>query len=105
MDPNKTVLAPEAKLATPLDVVDQLEIQLRNKHIVDAAQLLDAKPVKAPTLTPLDRARLMSDAIYAKTGFRPRYVLIDGVKVDTESQAAIPLASLFPALRTRNGKR
>jgi len=86
-------------------LIDQLEAQLRNKHITDARDLMDAQPIKAPTLTPLDRARLMSDAIYAKTGFRPRYVLIDGVKVDTQQDVPVPLASLFPNLRVRNGKR
>lgn len=86
-------------------LIDQLEAQLRNKHITDARDLMDAQPVKSPTLTPLDRARLMSDAIYAKTGFRPRYVLIDGVKVDTQQDVPVPLASLFPNLRARNGKR
>ena len=48
--------------------------------------------------TPLDRARMVSELAFQQSGFRPRYVMIDGVTIDTQKAASIPLQCLFPTL-------
>lgn len=68
------------------------------KTIIDLRQ--PQKKTPKVQLTPLDRAKLISQAAFEQSGFRPRYVLIDGVVVDTEKPVDIPLRSLFPNLKT-----
>ena len=55
--------------------------------------------------TPLERARYISEMAFRQTGFRPRYVMIDGVTVDTQKDASIPIQRLFPGLGTKARRR
>lgn len=98
-EPSLTVVNQDA-----VDLVDKLEVALRNGSIVDlrtAQTSIDAQPIRQPHLTPLDKAKLMSDAVYAKTGFRPRYVQVGADVIDTQKPVDLPITSLFPALRKR----
>lgn len=84
------------------EVLDKHDVPKEGRLLSVSSEAIRAM---AEVGTPLQRARHISEMAFQSTGFRPRYVMIDGVTVDTQKDASIPLQCLFPTIGKKVKRR